>query len=57
MAESTNKVVTVESLATFKTQIETVVDTKVAASGGSIAYATEQDILALFTDSSESAGA
>lgn len=48
---STNKVVTTENLGTFKTQMESVIDEKVAAAGGSVTYATEEDILALFADS------
>lgn len=52
MADSTNKVVTTENLGTFKTQMESVIDEKVAAAGGTVTYATEADILALFADSS-----
>lgn len=54
MADSTQKAVTVENLGTFKTQMETVIDNKVAAGGTSIEFATEQDILDLFSDSSGS---
>lgn len=58
MAETTNKAVTVENLGTFKAQMEAVIDEKVAAAGGaSVEYATEQDILALFSDTTETTGA
>ena len=52
MDETTNKVVTTETLGVFKTEMEKVVDEKVAAGGtASLTYATEEDILALFADS------
>ena len=55
MDENTNKVVTTETLGVFKTEMEKVVDEKVAAGGNaSLTYATEEDILALFADNSES---
>lgn len=44
------KAITLENLGTYRTQIETVVDNKIAASGGNIEFATEQDILDLFSD-------
>lgn len=48
----TSKVVTTENLGTFKNQMEVVIDKKVAAAGSAtVDYATEQDILALFADS------
>jgi len=49
---STNKVVTTENLGTFKTQMEAVIDEKVSEAVGSIVYATEQDILDLFAETS-----
>lgn len=51
-APNVDKVVTTENLGTFKTQMEMVVDRKVAAAGGpaGVTYATEQDILALFAE-------
>lgn len=53
MAENNSKVITTENLGTFKTQMETVIDAKIAAVGtGELTYATEQDILALFSDPS-----
>lgn len=51
MAETTAGVVTVENLGTFKTQMEVVIDKKIAAAGtAGLEYATEQDILDLFAD-------
>lgn len=51
MAETGSKVVTTKNLGTFKTQMEQVVDKKVAAAGSAtLTYATEQDILALFAE-------
>lgn len=53
MAEKNSKVITTENLGTFKAQMETVIDAKIAATGtGELTYATEQDILALFSDPS-----
>lgn len=48
----TKKVVTVENLNIFKNQIETVIDTKIE-DVNNMTYATEQDILDLFTTSQE----
>lgn len=46
------KVVTLENLSTFKAEMDKSVDAKVAAdgAGGSVVYATDEDILALFAD-------
>lgn len=53
MAETNNKVVTTENLRTFKAQMESVVDQKVQeAANADLTYATEQDIIDLFTDAS-----
>lgn len=51
---TTQKVVTLENLSAFKTKMDASVDEKVAASGGSVTYATDAEIEALFTDSTAS---
>lgn len=52
--ENTGKVVTLENLGTFKSEMDKSVDAKVAAGGGAnVTYATEADILALFADGTE----
>lgn len=49
--KTTGKVVTLENLNTFKTEMDKTVDAKVAAGGGApLEYATEADILGLFTE-------
>jgi len=48
---TTQKVVTLENLSAFKTKMDASVDEKVAAGGGSVTYATDAEIEALFTDS------
>ncbi len=49
--KGTGKVVTLENLGTFKTEMDKAVDAKVAAGGGTpLEYATEADILGLFTE-------
>lgn len=51
MDETTNKVVTTENLGTFKSEMEKVVDEKIAEAGtANLTYATEEDILALFAE-------
>lgn len=50
-----SKVVTLDNLSTFKTEMDKSVDAKVAAGGGGdVTYATEADILALFADNAGS---
>ncbi len=49
-AEINTKAVSVENLATFKTEMEAVVDKKITAAGGNVTYATEADIKALFAE-------
>lgn len=50
MADS-GKVVTTDNLAVFKSKMESVIDQKVENAGGAaLDYATEQDILDLFTE-------
>lgn len=52
------KVVTLENLGTFKAEMDKSVDAKVAAggAGSDVAYATEDDILALFADNEPAGG-
>lgn len=48
------KVVTLENLGTFKSEMDKSVDAKVAAGGGTaLEYATEADILGLFAEKTE----
>lgn len=53
--EEKGKVVTLENLGTFKSEMDKSVDAKVAAGGGGTAleYATEADILGLFAEKTE----
>lgn len=52
---NTSKVVTLDNLSTFKTEMDKSVDAKVAVGGGGdVTYATEADILALFADNAGS---
>lgn len=54
---TTGKVVTTENLATFKTQMEGVIDEKVKEAGtAELTYATEQDILDLFAEPTADTG-
>ncbi len=54
---NTSKVVTLDNLSTFKTEMDKSVDAKVAAGGGgTVEYATDADILALFADSAGGGG-
>ncbi len=54
-----NKVVTLENLGTFKSEMDKSVDKKVQEAGGSgtqVEYATESDILGLFAETPSEEG-
>lgn len=50
MPETNTKAISIENLATFKTEMEAAVDKKIAAAGGNVTYATEAEIKALFAE-------
>ncbi len=49
MAETNTRAVSIENLAVFKTEMDVAIDKKLAA-GGSVTYATEAEIKALFAE-------
>lgn len=54
MADTTQKVVTLENLSAFKAKMDASVDEKVEKGGSSVTYATDAEIEALFNDSTSS---
>jgi len=50
MADTNTKAISIENLATFKNEMEAEVDRKITAAGGNVAYATEEEIKALFAE-------